>query len=76
MPQKTTQPVETQSNELVPVSEETQAIVEKNLPDESDEVKQKFGGLIDAIKHQREAEKFARGSIQNSGARSQEGTGF
>jgi uncharacterized membrane-anchored protein YjiN (DUF445 family) len=35
-----------------PVSEETRAIVEQNLPYESDEVKQKFGELIDAIKRQ------------------------
>ena len=52
MSQETTNPIETQSSELAPVSEETKAIVDKNLPDESDEVKQKFGELIDAIKRQ------------------------
>jgi L-lactate utilization protein LutC len=52
MTQGTTQSADDQTDKSAPVSEETKAIVEKNLPDESDEVKQKFGELIDAIKRQ------------------------
>lgn len=52
MTQGTPQSADAQTDTSASVSEETQAIVEKNLPDESDEVKQKFGELIDAIKRQ------------------------
>jgi gas vesicle protein len=49
----TSQPTARSSDGVsTPVSDETKAIVEKNLPNESDEVKQKFGELIDAIKRQ------------------------
>lgn len=49
---ETPRPFEVKTDEYSRVSEETKAIVEKSLPDESDEVKEKFGELIDAIKRQ------------------------
>lgn len=49
---QTPRPVKITPEEPITVSDETKAIVERNLPEESDEVKQKFGELIDAIKRQ------------------------
>lgn len=49
---ETPKPFKVSPDESATVSDETKAIVEKNLPHESDEVKQKFGELIDAIKRQ------------------------
>lgn len=49
---QTPKPFKVNPDESAAVSDETKAIVEQNLPHESDEVKQKFGELIDAIKRQ------------------------
>jgi len=49
---ETPRPFVVKTDDVSTVSEETKAIVERNLPHESDEVKEKFGELIDAIKHQ------------------------
>lgn len=45
-------PVSEEDSQIVPVSDETRALVDKNMPNESDEVKQKFGELVEAIKRQ------------------------
>jgi L-lactate utilization protein LutC len=49
---ETPRPFKVRLDEAATVSDETKAIVEQNLPNESDEVKEKFGELIDAIKRQ------------------------
>ncbi len=52
MATETTQSPANVPEESTTVSDETKAIVEKSMPNESAEVKQKFGELIDAIKRQ------------------------
>ncbi|NES71859.1 MAG: hypothetical protein F6K24_44990 [Okeania sp. SIO2D1] len=48
---------------IVPVSEETRDLVEEKMPNESDEIKQKLGELIDVIKKQAEEEIQATGEM-------------
>jgi vacuolar-type H+-ATPase subunit H len=43
-------PTSSEEGAIVPVSNETRALVESKMPDESDEVKQKFAELVEAIK--------------------------
>ncbi|PSN17058.1 hypothetical protein C7271_19705 [filamentous cyanobacterium CCP5] len=45
-------PASEEGTEIMAVSDETKALVEKNMPNESDQVKQKFGELVEAIKQQ------------------------
>lgn len=54
MPEEASNPKSNPEEEapIVPVSDDTKALVEKNMPNESDEVKQKFGELVEAIKRQ------------------------
>ena len=39
-----------QESAIVPVSEETKALEEQKMPNESDEIKQKMGELVELIK--------------------------
>ncbi|MGK7952028.1 MAG: hypothetical protein AB4368_25405 [Xenococcaceae cyanobacterium] len=51
-----TETTTTQTSESAPVSEATKALVEQKLPEESDEIKQKMGELVELIKKQAESE--------------------
>ncbi|NEP15849.1 MAG: hypothetical protein F6J97_02975 [Leptolyngbya sp. SIO4C1] len=48
---------------ITPVSHETRAIIEREMADEPDEIKQKLGELIDAIKQRTSAEMQAAGDV-------------
>jgi len=61
---QTNRPPESSSNDsITPVTDETRAMVERQMPHESDEVKQKFGELIDAIKKQATTEMESAGEL-------------
>ena len=45
-----------QTSTIAPVSEATKALVEQKLPEQSDEIKQKMGELVELIKKQAESE--------------------
>ncbi len=47
---------EVKATKIVPVSEETKALVEQKVIDEPDEIKQKMGELIELIKKRAESE--------------------
>lgn len=51
-----TQPTSTQSTTITPVTEDTQALVNQQMSEESDAIKQKMGELVDLIKQSAEAE--------------------
>ena len=53
----------TQESAIVLVSEETKALVEQKMPNESDEIKQKMGELVELIKKQAESELEAAGEM-------------
>lgn len=53
----------TTSSPITPVSEETQALVNQKLANESDEIKQKAGELVDLIKKRAESELSAADQI-------------
>lgn len=52
-----------QESRILIVSEETKAVVEKNMPDETSEVKQKVAELLEVIKKQAELEVELAGDI-------------
>ena len=52
-----------QESAIVPVSEETKALVEQKMPNESDEIKQIMGELVELIKKQAESELEAAGEM-------------
>ena len=47
---------DSQDSSIVPISEETKTLVEQKMTDESDEIKQKMGELIELIKKRAESE--------------------
>ena len=47
---------EVKETKIVPVSEETKALVEQKVTDEPDEIKQKMGELVELIKKRAESE--------------------
>jgi DNA anti-recombination protein RmuC len=49
--------------EIVPVSDETRAMVEQSMADEPDEIKQKLGELVDAIKRRTTTEMQSAGEM-------------
>lgn len=53
----------TASSPITPVSEETQALVNQKMANESDEIKQKAGELVDLIKKRAESELSAADQI-------------
>lgn len=53
----------TTSSSITPVSEETQALVNQKMANESDEIKQKAGELVDLIKKRAESELSAADQI-------------
>ncbi|MEO1183512.1 MAG: hypothetical protein AAFX46_01810 [Cyanobacteria bacterium J06636_27] len=52
-----------QESAIVPVSEETKALVEQKMPNESDEIKQKMGELVELIKKRAESELESAGEM-------------
>lgn len=50
------EPNESQPSAIEPVSPETQALVEQNMPDESDDIKRHAMALVDAIKRRAETQ--------------------
>lgn len=52
----TTETITNQISTIIPVSEATKALVEQKLPEQSDEIKQKMGELVELIKKQAESE--------------------
>ncbi|MDJ0697605.1 hypothetical protein [Mastigocoleus sp. MO_188.B34] len=53
----------TQESAIVTVSEETKALVEQKMSDESDEIKQKMGELVELIKRRAELELESAGEM-------------
>ncbi|BDM80212.1 hypothetical protein [Acaryochloris marina] len=53
----------TTSSPITPVSEETRALVNQKMANESDEIKQKAGELVDLIKKRAESELSAADQI-------------
>ena len=57
------QPTNGQTDEVDEVTEETRALVEKTIPNESDEVKEHLVGLVNAIKKRAQAQTNAAGDM-------------
>ncbi len=58
-PQESAEPKAPEESAIEKVSSQTQDLVKKNMPDESDEVKQKTMELIEAIKKRAQSEAKA-----------------
>jgi hypothetical protein len=59
----TPNPAPSEENAIVEVSAKTKALVEKEMPDESDDVKEKAMELVEAIKKKAMAETKAAGDL-------------
>lgn len=57
------QPTNSQPEAADEITEETRALVEKAMPDESDEVKEHLVGLVNAIKKRAQAQSQAAGDM-------------